>query len=915
MKGSRSRRRPVSSVVRPPATGVPHPGDWKGRGNHAGTSGPVPASLSIPSQLPDYEGDIYGPIESGKTAVSEAMRAIESGKAIVEDAILFSGRFDTNGRMLRESKAGQKPYKLIRAHGQTEYKDALESSRKQWAALPARIAEAIGRRAKVRKAIEAIQQKSDRLRFREDDFMSNSDLGSIMSADPNQYTEYTPYFSGPFYKQQYWDYFKGHARAYELYNHSPIAHRIVDLLVQYSMGRGFKTECKDEILNSLWKVFQQKNKITFKMRKFWAKEYLIYGENFIDVLRWVSIDPSTIYDIVCEGYGEYIDDVLYYQQMFQCLHGDTRIALLDGTTPTIRELAERGGEYWVYSYDKETGRIVPGKAVKTWKQQGQKRCVKVTLDSGESVIASYDHPFLTRDGRYVWAENLKSGDSLMPLYRKQGYERVWQPKTGWELTHHMVAGEPPRGHAVHHKNHRLTDNSPGNLETLTHNEHLKHHAARLCMAESSWCFKAPGRGSEWRKKQGLAARVRWARDPEGRKAISDRAKAQWASPEMRAKMSAGISRSKNRKALEAEAKASAVVNHKVASVEAAGMHDVYDLTVDNHHNFALACGVFTHNTATQMYAGLAVPNVAKQQDSKLGRYIIRQIPYDHVIHIKTGVVSVEKRGRSVLYPVLTYLKRLRDALDAQVLGEQLRAAFVFDDTVEGSDTDVAAHGAKYAYIPVSPSIFVHNAAVKRETMAPMQGVTASASNVVQELISIIATSAGIPKEHMNSALAGGSNRATAVVGSEPFTKVIEDLQEDFSDLMHRIIERFCADNSIPYDSEQWSITFPSVVKDSLTDRLKNIAFCEANGWLSSRTCATMAATEMDRDDYDYDEEMKLSAQDGRKKLAMGVIPPAPQVPNGRFGGASPVVDDEEEGGDNPIHGKGKKDLLRSHKIL
>ena len=36
-------------------------------------------------------------------------------------------------------------------------------------------------------------------------------------------------------------------------------------------------------------------------------------------------------------------------------------------------------------------------------------------------------------------------------------------------------------------------------------------------------------------------------------------------------------------------------NHKVASVEDAGYEDVYDLTVDTHHNFALSSGVFVHN--------------------------------------------------------------------------------------------------------------------------------------------------------------------------------------------------------------------------------------------------------------------------------------------------------------------------------
>lgn len=38
-----------------------------------------------------------------------------------------------------------------------------------------------------------------------------------------------------------------------------------------------------------------------------------------------------------------------------------------------------------------------------------------------------------------------------------------------------------------------------------------------------------------------------------------------------------------------------VNNHKVISVQSSGREDVYDLTVDDYHNFALSAGVFVHN--------------------------------------------------------------------------------------------------------------------------------------------------------------------------------------------------------------------------------------------------------------------------------------------------------------------------------
>lgn len=42
-------------------------------------------------------------------------------------------------------------------------------------------------------------------------------------------------------------------------------------------------------------------------------------------------------------------------------------------------------------------------------------------------------------------------------------------------------------------------------------------------------------------------------------------------------------------------KSQQITNHKVASVEEDDVEDVYDITVDGYHNFALSAGVFVHN--------------------------------------------------------------------------------------------------------------------------------------------------------------------------------------------------------------------------------------------------------------------------------------------------------------------------------
>lgn len=596
-------------------------GDWKGKS----TAMEAPASAVRFFDIPDLDA-VYAPIEHPEqTEYARVMESIRDGKAEIADAKLFCGRFSEDGRLLREANGPRKPYRIYRTRTNAEYREAMEKAAAEWGRLPARIDAAEAQRAKKLNNREAIQRRKLGLKAREDYFQSSSDLGSLFTPDPNQYTAYTPIFSGPWGKAQYYDYFVGHARAFELYNHNPIAHRVVDLFVQYIAGRGFKVRCKKVALNEKWSKFNRANRITYNLRKFWLRETLICGENFIDVLRWISVDPSTIYEIICEGFGEFIDKVLYYQQMFQSI--------------------------------------------------------------------------------------------------------------------------------------------------------------------------------------------------------------------------------------------------------------------------------------VQEYTGIAVPGVPKSKASKIGKYIIRQIPYDQIIHVKYGVTSWEKRGRSLLYPIMGLLKELMDTLRARILGEQLKASFVWDDTIEGTQEQVDAHAAQYNYIPVAPSIFVHNKTVERKPLSPLSGGGGEKQDVIWEIVAIVGACLGIPKDHLNVMVSSGGSRATAIVGSEPFTKVIEDGQEDCSELVHRIIEEFCRQNGEDYEPDDWQVTFPSVVKDSLIDRLKAIALCKAERAFSQRRAATMMATEMDADDYDYDDEMKEIEDDLAKN-----------PPVSPFGAPAPARNFDKTGKANDLH-DGKQDVIDQHKDL
>ena len=632
------------------------PGDWLPE--KAPAADRAPFGQTIEFDLPDVD-QVYKDLQAQPDRYAEAMRAIESGRAEVIDAVLFCGRFDQSGRLLRE--AGRRPYKMVQTRGDAEYRSAMKYLKESWAALPRRVREAQVKAEWLRYKAEG--RKGGIRKAREDwggggfsgggtggfgaPLFSGSDLGSNQGLDPNQFTEFTPWFSGPFYKNLPYAYFPGMASAREASTHNPIAKRIVQILPQYAFGRNFEITCSDKEINEKFKVFLRESKLKSKMRKYWGREYLTDGELTIDKARMISIDASTIMDVVCEGWDEFIDKPLYLQQMFE--------------------------------------------------------------------------------------------------------------------------------------------------------------------------------------------------------------------------------------------------------------------------------------TASQTYSGIDVPGVPKAKDSKPGKFIVRQIPADQVIRIKTNCTSQDKRGRPVLFDILGWLKRLKDTYSAQVLGEQFESSFVFDDTVDGSAAQVAAHAQKYTYIPVAPSIFVHNKAVERKAIQQTAKGGGSKSDISQEILAFLATSQGFPKDFFNVMASGSGSRATAIVGSEPFTKVIEDLQQDFEDLTDEIIEAWCDANGEVYNEEDWKVEFPPVSKDSNKDHIDNIGSAKELGAFNPRRASTMIATALGADDYDYDKEQAVGRADSTKyppsDVMPGWTPPAgtlgtPPAPGAKPGDVPPpkVKPDVAPKKPNPIHG-GAAAIKKQHKTL
>lgn len=174
----------------------------------------------------------------------------------------------------------------------------------------------------------------------------------------------------------------------------------------------------------------------------------------------------------------------------RCFRGDTRVALVDGTAPTLEEMAKRaqdGELFWGYSMGR-FGRIIVT-LLEAPRYVGRDALVQLELDNGERVHCTPDHRFLLRDGRSVEAGDLRLGDSLMPLHRQlvRGYESVYQPLNGhlypthrladeWNLRHNIYEDEP--GTHRHHIDFDQRNNNPWNLTRMRAEEHVALHNER-----------------------------------------------------------------------------------------------------------------------------------------------------------------------------------------------------------------------------------------------------------------------------------------------------------------------------------------------------------------------------------------------------------------------------------------------------
>lgn len=174
-----------------------------------------------------------------------------------------------------------------------------------------------------------------------DYFAYGGDQARYGAHEPRLTAQFTPLIPGPYTRQQYWsEYFETSAKCFEAYQHNALAHRAVELAIEFVLGRGVQARCSDENTQKVWDEFWQANDMDERLAQI-MRWLGVCGEVFLRYfppataggpLQVRDLDPAEIYDIATDQ--EDREAVYFYHQQFA-----TRMQLF---APPAGDLAPSG---------------------------------------------------------------------------------------------------------------------------------------------------------------------------------------------------------------------------------------------------------------------------------------------------------------------------------------------------------------------------------------------------------------------------------------------------------------------------------------------------------------------------------------------------------------------------------------------
>jgi DNA polymerase I-like protein with 3'-5' exonuclease and polymerase domains len=314
-----------------------------------------------------------------------------------------------------------------------------------------------------------------------------------------------------------------------------------------------------------------------------------------------------------------------------CLHPDTSVWTLTGHKP-IKDLTV--GER-VYSFNEQTQDVTWGTVTRI-NERAPLPAYRLTFDNGESIVASDDHkwpvqtgPWNARKVETKKTKDLDIGERMVPLRRFEGDgERPWFTSMKGTTRHyneaHIVAeafhGLRPDGFDVHHKDGDTWNNHPANLAYVESSAHKSAHAKKN-YAEQDHTYRIS------RLREGIADLRPYTgeQNPNAKLTQKDYNTILQLARD-------GVSHEKiGRRFDVSQVHISRIVrlqgdgvNHKLVKKEDVGVQPMWTMQVDDHHNFALSCGVFSFNSQIEVWMFAFMSGDTNMQNLLLSGYDFHQ---------------------------------------------------------------------------------------------------------------------------------------------------------------------------------------------------------------------------------------------------------------------------------------------------
>jgi len=249
-----------------------------------------------------------------------------------------------------------------------------------------------------------------------------------------------------------------------------------------------------------------------------------------------------------------------------CLHPDSLVETVNGRVK-IKDITEPTK---VYTMDKD-GKLTIRDCSSSWVSKKDAQTINITIASGKVVRCTEDHKIFIEGRGWVEAKDIRLGDRVVHLVRNRrgasyaGVKLTTQDRRDFVMEHRMVweavNGPIPDGYDVHHIDGDTYNNDVENLECLSHSDH-----STLTRGECSNDHQALG----------------YREDSPGRRGSL------WGF------VSQGGPKPKRIVPIPEELKSNLHQYATVVSMEQGEVTDVYDLTVEDTHNF-IADFVVVHN--------------------------------------------------------------------------------------------------------------------------------------------------------------------------------------------------------------------------------------------------------------------------------------------------------------------------------